>query len=97
MSKFVVLYQGGDAPQTAEEGEKVMADWMTWFGSAGTAVLDPGNAFGAGSAIGAGSPSAVNGYTLIEAESLDAALAFVGDHPHLAAHGRIEVHATNEM
>ncbi|MDP9026717.1 MAG: hypothetical protein M3N46_04070 [Actinomycetota bacterium] len=98
MSKFVLLYQGGTMPQSPEEGEKVMSDWMAWFGAAGPAIVDPGNSFGAESAVGVGSsPSGVNGYTIVEADSLDAVSGMLGDHPHLAAGGRIEVHATNEM
>ena len=98
MSKFVLLYQGSTQPQSPDEGEKVMTAWMAWFGKAGSAILDPGNAFGAESAVGASLPaSGVNGYSVVEGDSLDAIAAMLGDHPHLAAGGRIEVHATNEM
>ncbi len=98
MSKFVLLYQGGTQPQSPDEGEKVMAAWMAWFGKAGSAILDPGNAFGDEAAVGASLPaSGVNGYTLVEGDSLQSVTGMLGDHPHLAAGGRIEVHATNEM
>jgi hypothetical protein len=98
MSKFVLLYQGGSQPQSPDEGAQVMAAWMAWFGSAGSAILDAGNAFGAETAVGAPlSASGVNGYSLVEGDSLDAVAALIGDHPHLAAGGRIEVHATMEM
>jgi len=97
MSKFVLLYQGGTMPQSPEEGEAARNAWMAWFGAAGSAILDPGNAFAAEAAVGTGSPSGVNGYTVIEAESLDAASGMIADHPHLADGGRIEVHATAEM
>ena len=98
MAKFVLLYQGGTMPQTPEEGEKVMNDWMAWFGKAGSAILDPGNAFGAATSVGASLPdSTVNGYTLVEGDSLESVAGMLGDHPHLAAGGRIEVHATAEM
>ncbi len=98
MSKFVLLYQGGTQPQSPEEGEKVMTAWMGWFAAAGSAILDPGNAFGAESATGASLPaSGVNGYSLVQGDSLESVTGMLGDHPHLAAGGRIEVHATMEM
>jgi hypothetical protein len=35
MGKYVLAYRGGGMPATPEEGEKVMAAWMNWFGSLG--------------------------------------------------------------
>ena len=43
MAKFVLTYTGGGAPQTPEEGEAVMAAWMSWFSGLGAAVIDGGN------------------------------------------------------
>jgi hypothetical protein len=98
MTKYVLLYQGGTMPQSPEEGEKTMAAWMAWFGKAGSAVLDMGNAFGPATAVGAALPdSGTNGYSTVEADDLDVVTALVGDHPHLAAGGRIEIHKTTAM
>ena len=98
MTKFVLLYQGGTMPQTPAEGEKVMADWMAWFGKAGSAILDMGNAYGPATAVGASlADSGTNGYSTIDAADAGAAKALVSDHPHLAAGGRIEIHETVEM
>jgi hypothetical protein len=98
MAKYVLLYQGGSVPQTPEEGKKVTDAWMAWFGSAGEAVLDPGNAFGAESAEGADIPaSRVNGYSILSAESSDQVQGLLKGHPHLSAGGRIEIHETVDM
>ncbi len=98
MAKYVLLYQGGAAPQSPEEGEKVTAAWMGWFGSAGDAILDAGNAFGASTAVGAAiADSAVNGYTIVEADSTEAVDALLAGHQHLSAGGRIEIHETITM
>jgi len=98
MTKYVLLYQGGTMPQTPEEGEKTMADWMAWFGKAGSAVLDMGNAFGPATAVGAALPdSGTNGYTTVEGDNVDAVTALLSDHPHLSAGGRIEIHETTAM
>ena len=98
MTKYVLLYQGGTMPQSPEEGEKTMAAWMAWFGKAGSAVLDMGNAFGPATAVGAQLPdSATNGYSTVEGADAEAVTALVSDHPHLAAGGRIEIHETVSM
>jgi len=98
MTKYVLLYQGGAMPQTPEEGEKTMAAWMAWFGKAGSAVLDMGNAFGPATALGATLPdSGTNGYSTVEAADLAGVTALLNDHPHLAAGGRIEIHETTAM
>jgi hypothetical protein len=98
MSKFVLLYEGGSMPQTPEDGEKVRDEWMAWFGNVGSAIVDPGNAFAESAAVGASLPaSGVNGYTVVEGDSLAGVTAMISNHPHLAAGGRIEVHATAEM
>lgn len=98
MTKYVLLYQGGVMPQSPAEGEKTMAAWMAWFGKAGSAVLDMGNAFGPATAIGAPlADSGTNGYTTIEGANVEAVTSLVSDHPHLAAGGRIEIHETTSM
>ena len=98
MTKYVLLYQGGSMPQSPEEGEKTMAAWMAWFGKAGSAILDTGNAFGPATAVGAQLPdSGTNGYSTVEAPNVAAVTALLADHPHLAAGGRIEVHETTAM
>jgi hypothetical protein len=98
MTKYVLLYQGGTMPQSPEEGEKTMAAWMAWFGKAGSAVLDMGNAFGPATPLGAALPdSGTNGYTTVEAADVDAVKGLLADHPHLAAGGRIEIHETTAM
>ena len=98
MTKYVLLYQGGTMPQSPEEGEKTMAAWMAWFGKAGSAILDMGNAFGPATAVGAQLPdSGTNGYSTVEAANVGAVTALLADHPHLAAGGRIVVHETTAM
>ncbi|MBO1739570.1 hypothetical protein [Leifsonia sp. TF02-11] len=98
MTKYVLLYQGGTAPQSPEEGEQLTKAWVEWFGRAGDAILDRGNAFGASTAEGADLPaSGVNGYSVVEADSAAAVDGLLVGHPHLASGGRIEIHETIQM
>ena len=46
MSKFIFAYHGGKAPDSPEEGEKVMAQWNSWYQSMGDKVLDGGGPAG---------------------------------------------------
>jgi hypothetical protein len=98
MAKFVMLYVGGDQPASQEDGAAVMAAWGDWFKKNDDVIADRGSAFGGVSGIGAALPaSGVTGFTIIEADSADAAASLLKDHPHLAANGRIEIHETLDM
>ncbi|KQR50739.1 hypothetical protein ASF88_16000 [Leifsonia sp. Leaf336] len=98
MTKYVLLYQGGTAPQSPEEGEQLTKAWMEWFGTAGDAILDPGNAFGASTAAGADLPaSGATGYSVVQAASTAAVEGLLVGHPHLTDGGRIEIHETVDM
>ncbi|HEY7565916.1 MAG TPA: hypothetical protein VIA81_13400 [Acidimicrobiia bacterium] len=98
MSKFVFLYHGGKAPESEEEGAAVMQAWNEWFGGLGSAVVDAGHPTGVsatvspdGSISDGGGANPVNGYSIIEAGSLDDALIIAKGSPHLAAGGSVEV------
>ena len=98
MAKFTLLYVGGDRPASEEEGAAVMGAWMAWFEKQGQAIVDGGSAFGSSTAVGADLPATgATGYTIVEAKSASDAADMLGDHPHLAANGRIEVHETLDM
>ncbi len=98
MGKFVVLYKGGMVPETEEERKRVMDAWMGWFGSLGDAVVDAGNPFGPAAAVDGGSTSGLTGYSILNADSLDDALAKAGSCPILESPGGgIEVYEALDM
>ena len=74
------------ANATSEEAQAGMDAWMDWAKRNGESVVDVGVPLGAGARISSGSVSAAStqasGYSVIEAESLEAA-AMLKDHPHL--------------
>ncbi len=97
MAKFIYVYHGGSAPASEEEGKKVMAEWMAWFGTLGSAVVDGGAPLGAsmtvssgGIAEGGGSNPA-SGYSLIEAADIGAASEMAKGCPILKEGGSVEV------
>lgn len=103
MAKFVLTYTGGGPmSDSAEEREKVMSAWMGWFGSLGAAVVDGGNPFGAASTVTASgvssdNASGTNGYSILHAPDMAAAVTMAQGCPILAAGGAVEVHEALSM
>ena len=104
MAKYLLAFHGGGVPETEEEQAAVMAAWGAWMESLGAALTDPGNAFGNsttvqsdGSATAGGGANPATGYSLLEADSLDAALVLAKGCPILEAGGSVEVAETIDM
>src|SRR5512140_1144969 len=97
MANYLLVYHGGGAPSSPAEGEKVMKAWMDWFGGLGAAVVDGGNPAGPAKLVGSngaitdGGPSAITGYSVLAADSLDAAATLAKGCPILASGGTVEV------
>ncbi|ALV44521.1 Uncharacterized conserved protein [Arthrobacter alpinus] len=91
MSKFIYIYNGPATPIdqfTEEQSAKELAAWGAWMGGVGTALLDAGAPFGARAAVSDGGTSVttsdLQGYSILEAESLDAAKTLAKGHPFLS-------------
>lgn len=103
MANFILAYRGGSVPETEEEQQAVMEAWMGWFGALGDKVVDGGAPFGASmsrTADGApadGAPSALTGYSIVDAESLAAATELAGGCPILSAGGSVDVYEAMPM
>jgi hypothetical protein len=75
MGKYVYIYYAG---KDTDAGDN--AAWMTWFGELGDKLVDGGNPFNeGGQAVHQGGVMAVTdkpvtGYSIINAESMDAAV-----------------------
>lgn len=100
MANYVLAYVGGSEPASEEEGKAVMDAWMAWFGALGDAVVDGGNPFGPSASIApdgtssAGAGAALTGYSILRADSLEAAIELARGCPQLAAGGTVEVYET---
>ncbi|MEN3307646.1 MAG: hypothetical protein V7603_3848 [Micromonosporaceae bacterium] len=91
MSKFLYLYRGPATPMedfTPEQSAEQMQAWGEWLGGVGSALVDGGAPFGARSSVAddgtSPAPGDLNGYTIVEADSLDAARALLERHPFLS-------------
>lgn len=97
MTKYLYLYYGGEAPTSPEDGKRVMDEWMAYFGRLGDKIVDGGAPTGPQSSLAGAPESGVTGYSIIEADSLEDAIALTEGHPHLASGGSIEVLETLPM
>jgi len=101
VAKFLLAYHGGGMPESEEERAKVGAAWGAWFESSGGAITDPGDPVSQARTIAAdgsvshgGGANPVSGYSLVEAESLDAAVEIAKRCPVLQGGASIEVAET---
>jgi hypothetical protein len=98
MPKYLLAYHGGSQPATPEEGAKVTQSWRDWIAGLGDAIVDVGNPTGpakmlapnGGVTLGGGD-AAVSGYTILQADTLDAAVGLAKGCPQLKANGMIQV------
>ncbi len=102
MSDYVLLYSGGRMPEGEAETKAVTDAWMTWIGKLGDRIVDQGNPFtptvknisSMGRVTDEMNGCAVNGYSIIRAESLDAAVKLAQDCPALKSGSDISVYET---
>ena len=103
MSNYIIAYHGGKKPETPEEGAKHMAKWKAWVGGLGDAVVNPGTPLGKSKMVSSGcvsddgGPNALTGYSIVKADSMDAALEMAKKCPFLDFGGTLEVAEVMEM
>jgi len=102
MSNYIFAYHGGKKPESPEEGANLMAKWKAWVGSLGDAMVNPGTPVGKSKTVSSGGVSddggsnPLSGFSIVKADSMDAALEMAKGCPHLE-HGTIEVAEVKEM
>jgi len=102
MANYLLLYHGGKMPENEAEQKAVLEDWTAWYTKLGSAVVDPGNPFtpmaksvaSDGKVSDGPAGSMASGYTVIQADSLDAAAAFAKGCPVLKGGAKISVFET---
>jgi len=103
MPQYMITYLGGNPPATAEEGNKHKAKYMDWLSSLGDAAVSPANPLtntntvNPDGSVAAGGTTAMSGYSIIEAASIDAALLIAKACPFLEIGGSLEVSELIEM
>jgi len=101
VTKYMVLYrssvpaseQMATASSSPEAAQAGMQLWMDWAGRVGSAMADMGTPLepvavldSAGGSATAGSPF-IGGFSVLEADSVDAVKGLLDNHPHFQAPG----------
>lgn len=100
MANYLLVYHGGRMPESPEEGAKIMQAWTDWFGVLGGALVDGGNpvsqvrTIASNGSVSNGGVNPSSGYSVIKADSLDAAVALAKGCPVLGGGASIEVAET---
>ena len=99
MKKFLVLYlssmSAAEQMKTAgasESGKKMMDEWMKWFQAAGSSIVDGGSPLGSSAHVTktgtqAHSGDYIGGYSIVQAEDMEAAKSIIANHPHFMEEG----------
>lgn len=97
MSQYLIVYLGGNQPSSPEEGKQHMAKYMDWLKSLGESAITPANPLKNTSTVNpdgtvaTGGTTTMSGYTIIEADSMEAALSIAKACPFLEVGGSLEV------
>ncbi len=103
MPDYIIAYHGGNKPETPEDGAKHMAKWKAWVGGLGDAVVNPGTPLGKSKTVSSGGVSdgggsnALTGFSIVKANSMDAALEMAKACPFLDTGGTLEVAEVMKM
>jgi len=103
MANYLLAYKGGRMAETDAERDAQMAAWGGWLAGLGEAVVDGGNPFGPSKSIAGdgavsdGGAAGLTGYSVLTADSLDAATELAKGCPILANEGTVEVYETFAM
>lgn len=103
MPRYVIAYLGGNPPSSPEEGKKHFAKYREWLAGLGEAAVSPANPFKnthtvhPDGTVTAGGATAMSGYTIVEASSMEAALAIARACPFLEVGGSLELSELAQM
>ena len=103
MPQYLITYLGGDKPSSPEEGKQHFAKYKEWLSSLGDSAVSPANPLKNTSTVKSdgtvtiGSATSMSGFTIIEADSMEAALLIAKGCPFLDVGGSLEVSELMQM
>jgi hypothetical protein len=95
MPRFLVTYHGGGMPSDPAEAARARAAFGEWVAKSGTAIVDPGAPLRSATHLATATPApaiTIGGYSVIEAPTLDDAIAVLKSHPFMARGGTLQLH-----
>ena len=102
MNEYAFIYRGGLEFKSPEEGAQHMKKWRAWVDGLGDASVNKGSPFKMSKIVSADGVSdsgsdPLTGYSIVKADSLDAAIEMAKACPHLDIGGSIVVAEVMEM
>jgi hypothetical protein len=102
MEKFLFVYYGGKMETDPKKQKESMDAWMKWFQGMGKAVVDAGNPTMAKKILSKSgakdiTSDPITGYSIIQADNIDAAMKLAKTSPQLSAGGQIAVYSIMAM
>ena len=103
MSNYIFAYHGGKKPESPEAGAKLMAKWQAWIGGLGDAMVNTGTPLGMSKTVSSdgvsddGGSNPLSGFSIVKADSMDAALEMAKVCPFLDLGGTLEVARVMKM
>jgi hypothetical protein len=103
MAQYIITYLGGDQPSSPEEGRQHFAKYKEWLVSLGDSAVSPANPLkdtrtvNSDGTVTTGGTTSMSGYTVIEADSMEAALEIAKACPFLDIGGSLEVSELMQM
>lgn len=104
MPQYLFVYHGGTTPSDPAEIEATMAAWGAWFQNMGPALEIPGNPVGQSHTVSAdgvadnGGPNPASGFTVVKADSIEAATEMAKGCPMVVnGSGSVEVAEIHEI
>lgn len=103
MKQFVFVYLGGNQPSSEQEAKNHYSKYVEWLSSLGDAVVIPTiplkdtSTVSSDGTIREGGSSAMSGFSIIKAESMESALAIAQRCPFLEIEGSLEVSEMMQM
>ena len=103
MAQYMLTYLGGNPPSSPEEAKAHFAKYREWLSSLGDAAVSPANPLKDTSTVNpdgtvtAGGTTSMSGFTIIEAESMEAVLEMAKACPFLEIGGSLEVSELMQM
>ncbi len=101
MTNYIFAFHSGPTPEAPSP--EVMDKWMKWFGEMGDAVVDGGAPVGMSKTVASsgvsddGGANPISGYSIIKADSIEAACEIAKGCPALPSGGSVEVAENMEM
>ena len=95
MTRFLVTYHGGKPPADGAMADQMKLAFSQWLQQAGEAVADPGAPVRPVASVPSGAispPGEIGGYSIVEAASVELAIALLTTHPFVARGGTLRVH-----